>query len=181
MTRQLTIIWYLLAVLCVQAQATYTTRTGEIRFNASTPLEDINAINSEVNGIFKKDNGDIGAVLLIRDFRFRKKLMEEHFNENYIESGKFPKATFRGTLAGFRNDSILREEYPLNGVLTIREIEREISTVAAIRQRGENLVLETEFIARPEDFDIRVPRLLFKKIAQEVKVSVSMELQPSEK
>ncbi|NNF20222.1 MAG: YceI family protein [Flavobacteriaceae bacterium] len=168
-------------MLQMHAQDTYVTNSGEITFNASTPLEDINAINTAVNGIFKTDTGDIGAVLLLRDFRFRKKLMEEHFNENYVESEKYPKATFRGTLLGYSKDSIKKDKYTLDGVLTIREISREISATATVQQEDDEFSLQTEFIVRPEDFDIRVPRLLFRKIAREVKVTVDLNLEPSEK
>ena len=73
------------------------TRTGEIKFEASMPaFEEIAATNSTVSCIFDETTGDFVALALIKSFKFKAPLMEEHFNENYMESSKFPKATFKG-------------------------------------------------------------------------------------
>src|SRR4051812_12446337 len=76
----------------------YFTNSGKASFYSSAPLENIEALNSKVSSILDTDNGDIVFSMLIKDFVFEKSLMQEHFNENYLESEKYPKSTFKGRI-----------------------------------------------------------------------------------
>src|SRR6478735_335077 len=89
-----------LFTLCNSLRAqTFMTRQGQISFTSKTPLENINAVNNEVATALDLQTGDIAFAVLIRSFHFEKALMEEHFNENYMESDKMPKATFKGKIS----------------------------------------------------------------------------------
>ena len=85
----------LLSAVALQAQDRYLTRTGHIKFFSKAPLEDIEANNNKVLSIVDLSKGEVAVDLLIKAFEFEKKLMQEHFNENYLESDKYPKSTFR--------------------------------------------------------------------------------------
>ncbi|NAS11685.1 YceI family protein [Poritiphilus flavus] len=162
----------------VYTQETYKTTSGEVRFNASTPLEDIKAANREVNAILKTESGNFATVLLMKDFDFRRKLMQEHFNENYAESDRYPKSYLSGTIQNFRIAELGSEPktFQLNGKLTIHGVTRNFNSEVSLRKRSDAIDLQSEFMIQPESFDIEIPTLLFKKIAQEVMVSVNFKL-----
>lgn len=159
------------------AQTTFRTETGEIQFDASTPLEDIYAINSKVNFALTVE-GEIAVLLLVKEFDFKRKLMQEHFNENYIESDKYPKAYLTGHLDDFNPEDISEEPrtFALSGDLTLHGVTRPVDTELTINREGSFLVLQTEFVIKTEDHKIKVPRILFKKVAKEVRVRVLARL-----
>lgn len=162
------------------AQETYRTEAGKITFDASTPLEDIFAVNEKVNAALK-DDGEIAVLLLVEEFEFRRKLMQEHFNENYIESEKYPKAYFVGNIADYSPASLSGEPriFEVRGELTLHGVTRPVTAELTVRKDGEAIGIGTEFLVRTEDYKIRVPRLLFKKIAEEIRVQVSATLEKS--
>jgi hypothetical protein len=177
--KKLLLILFLLACCgLVTAQSRFRTSAGEIRFNASTPLEDIDAVNNKVNAIINAETGDFAVVLLIKDFSFRRKLMQEHFNENFMESATYPKAYYSGKITGFSAGALSAVPMKLRvaGELTIHGVSRTVETMASLSKNGDTIRMTSEFIAKPEDYKIKVPRILFNKIAEEVKVMVNLEL-----
>lgn len=174
----LTVSIICLAFGLATAQDKYRTDKGEINFNASTPLEDIRAVNNEVNAILDAYTGKFAAVMLIRDFEFKRKLMQEHFNENYMESDKFPKAYFSGTITNLDLDRMSsgEESREISGSMTIHGVERPFKARVGIKKNKDQIYLKSNFIIRPEDHNIEVPRIVFKKIAQEVDVAVLFKL-----
>ena len=160
------------------AQDRLRTNEGVITFDASSPLEDIVAVNEKVNGILDPQTGEIAVVLLIKDFKFRKKLMQEHFNENYMESERYPKAIFSGKITRFSLDGIDAEgtTFPLSGELTMHGVTQPLEDTILFKKKGKDLLCSIDFVVRTEDHKIKVPRLLFKKIAQEVNVQAKLEL-----
>jgi len=160
------------------AQSNYKTATGEIRFNASTPLEDINALNKVVNAILRSENGDFAAVLLIKDFNLKRKLMQEHFNENYMESETYPKGYFSGNIENFnlKDLSSIPKRYSITGKFTIHGVTKKLTTNIYLSKKSSGILVSSNFIVKPEDYNIEVPKLLFKKIAQEVMVDIKFHL-----
>jgi len=161
------------------AQEKYLTKKGQIDFEASVAaFEPVKAKHESVTGILNTANGEIAALALMRGFRFKVALMEEHFNENYIESNKFPKATFKGKLDGFSvaDLSDTPKEFPLNGSLTIRGKEKSIQTTAAVSVKDDVIYLKASFDTKPEDFDIAIPKVVSKKISETINVSVDLGL-----
>ena len=159
------------------AQPAYRTESGEIIFDASTPLEDIYAVNKKVNAIVK-DDGEIAVLLLVKEFDFKRKLMQEHFNENYVESDKYPKAYFVGNIESFALDSISEgpRSFELRGDLTLHGVTQAIETELSVELNGDSIELRTEFVVRTEDHKIKVPRILFKKVGEEVEVTFNARL-----
>lgn len=156
------------------------TSEGMITFDASSPLEDIVAVNNQVNGILDLQTGEIAVVLLIKDFKFRKKLMQEHFNENYMESERYPKAIFSGKISSFSLENIDNEgqAFPISGELTMHGVTQSLEDTIQLKQNGKDIMCSMNFIVRTEDHKIKVPRILFKKVAQEVNVRAELTLSP---
>lgn len=161
-------------------QERYKTTAGIVSFDASSPLEDIKAVNDRVNAILDITSGEMAVVLLIKDFEFRRKLMQEHFNENYMHSDKYPKAVFTGSLADFDLVALSSQErvFELEGEITIHGVSRPLSTNVSFRRNSNELRCTLKFIVQTEEHNIKVPRVLFKKVAREVNVNAEFLLQP---
>ena len=156
----------------------YFTRTGSTNFKASVEaFEAVEATNNSTSVVLKTDSGDIAALLLIKAFRFKVALMQEHFNENYMDSDKHPKATFRGKIDGFNlSDIDTKKEYRIKGTLTVRGIKKDIETTGTFTKSKGKLKLNTMFSVTPQDFDIKIPSIVRKKIAKSINVTLDYEL-----
>ena len=156
----------------------YFTKTGLTEFKASVEaFESVEAKNNSTSVVLKANTGDIAALLFIKAFRFKVALMEEHFNENYMDSDKHPKATFRGKIADFNFDAISENtEYTISGTLTVRGVKKEVTTVGSFSRKGEKLYLKAVFTVKPQDFDIHIPSVVRKKIAKSINITLDYEL-----
>ena len=116
--------------------------------------------------------------MLIKDFEFDRKLMQEHFNENYMESDKYPKAYFSGTIQNFTGVELNSNssEMLVEGKLTIHGVSRNISEKILIKRNGKSIAINSNFIVKSEDYQIEVPKILFQKIAREVQVAINLDL-----
>lgn len=161
------------------AQERYMTRTGHIAFHSATPVEDIEANNHKVTSVFDATSGAIEFAALIKAFEFEKALMQEHFNENYMESNTFPKATFKGTMADISGVDLKKAgSYPVtvSGNLTIHGVAKPITTQGVITVDAAGAVKATsEFIVKPEDHNIAIPGVVRKNIAETIKVTVKLD------
>ena len=104
--------------------------------------------------------------------------MKEHFNEKYMESDKFPKATFAGIMSGFDAEQTSRQNVKAAGKLTIHGVTREVEIPATITREGKGYVVHSEFIVNLEDYKITRPQLLLQNIAEQVKVTVDFTMTP---
>jgi len=162
------------------SQDRFKTTAGIVSFDASSPLEDIRAVNKKVNAILDMTSGKMAAVLLIKEFEFRRKLMQEHFNENYMHSDKYPKAVFTGSLHDYKLDVLSSEErvFELSGEITIHGVTRPLTTTVSIQRNSSDIRCALKFVVQTEEHNIKVPRVLFKKVAREVNVNAEFLLQP---
>lgn len=157
-----------------------TTHKGEIKFEASMPaFEEIAATNNTVSSILDEKTGDFVALALIKAFKFKAPLMEEHFNENYIESSKFPKSTFKGKILNFDASKLSSEKtvYDLEGDLTLHGVTKKIKTKIALVLNTGKLFVTSNFSIKPEDYNIEIPSLVKNKIAQNVKIPINFILE----
>ncbi|MCV9927882.1 YceI family protein [Flavobacterium sp. LS1R49] len=155
------------------------TRTGNIKFEASVATyEEITSENKSVSAVLEQSTGDFAALALIKGFRFKVALMEEHFNENYMESETYPKATFKGKLDGFDINKITTtpKNYTLKGDLTVHGKTKAISVIAKVYKSSNGLVINGNFDVKPVDFAIEVPSLVSKKIADKIKINYNFLL-----
>jgi polyisoprenoid-binding protein YceI len=156
------------------------TRTGEIKFEASMPaLEEVAATNKTVSCIFDQSNGDFVALALVKAFKFKAPLMEEHFNENYIESSKFPKATFKGKVLNFDASKLTSTKniYDLEGDLTMHGITKKIKTKISLSDNSGKITAISNFNVKPNDYGIEIPSLVKSKIAENVKLAINFVLE----
>lgn len=157
------------------SQSKKITKTGDIKFEASVPsFEEVKAQNKTATFLLNTENGEIAALALIKGFRFKIALMEEHFNENYIESNKYPKATFKGKIHGF-SMAILSEsnrEFIINGILELHGKSKEISIPAKIRKIENDIQLTSNFSVNADDFDIQIPKIVNNKVSKKVNISL---------
>ena len=165
--------------LSLSAQEKYYTTSGTVTFESSVPsFEQVKATNTKVTAILKND-GSIASLVLTKAFRFKIALMEEHFNENYIESEKFPKATFSGKLVAFSMDKLTNDfkTFPLKGTLTIRGISKKIEVIAEIKKIADTVSISSLFTIAPEDFGIEIPKIVRKKISKKVGILFTFKLE----
>ena len=156
------------------------TRTGEIKFEASMPaFEEIAAKNNTVSCILDESNGDFVALALVKAFKFKAPLMEEHFNENYLESSVFPKSTFKGKIIGFDSSKLSSKKniYDLEGDFTLHGVTKKIKAKITIFLNSDKVIATSDIIVKPQDYNIEIPNLVKKKIAENVKVSINFILQ----
>jgi polyisoprenoid-binding protein YceI len=157
---------------------TYFTRTGNTDFKASVEaFEPVEATNNSTTVILKTASGDFAAQLFVTAFKFKVALMQEHFNENYMDSNKFPKAIFRGKLIDFNFSKIAeKKEYLLTGSLTVRGVKKEISTKASVILVDGKINVLAKFTVAPQDFDIDIPNVVRKKIADKININLNYDL-----
>lgn len=175
-------IFILLTIININvfAQDKYITRTGTVSFEASVPaFEEVAAKNNSVTAILNADNGEFASLVLVKGFRFKNALMEEHFNENYAESDQYPKATFKGTIEKFSKDKL--EETTtcfLNGSLIFHGETKLLQEVKLNVIKEKNIItISGSFMVKASEFDIKIPKIVSNKISEEVKVSFHFELQ----
>lgn len=155
------------------------TKTGNIKFQASMPsYEEVAAESKSVSAVLDQTTGDFASLVLIKGFRFKAALMEEHFNENYMESEKFPKATFKGKIEDFDSSKITSspKNFTLKGDLTIHGKTKAVSVIVKISKVPNGVNAIGTFEAKPEDFDIEIPSLVRKKIADKIKINYNFLL-----
>lgn len=163
------------------AQDKYMTQAGYTKFFSSAPLEDIEAHNDQVQSIIDFSKQEVVVSMDMQLFEFEKSLMREHFNENYIESEKYPKAIFKGTFQGDEPiDPTQDGEYSVtvSGNLTIHGITQPISAPGTIRVKDSKVSALTKFVVRVADHDIKIPKIVFHNIAEEVEVTVDLKYNP---
>lgn len=174
----LTILVYLLFIQFNAAQNRYLTKEGRISFYSKAPIEDIEAQNNQVLSLIDLDKGEISIQLLIKSFLFEKALMREHFNENYMESHKFPKAYFKGSFELLAPLGDLGSEIELKGTLKIRNIERQVVIITKIKHSGNEVLLSGAFAVEVSDFDIKIPMSVINNIAKEVEIRFELNHKP---
>ncbi|QHL86945.1 YceI family protein [Nibribacter ruber] len=165
----------------VQAQGKYMTRTGYISFFSKAPLEDIEAHNRQVVSILDTKTGELVFSVPMKAFQFKKALMQEHFNENYVESDKYPKATFKGKILNLQEIDFGQDRLynlQLEGVLTIHGVERLLKTNATLDVKGRQLQGRANFSVTPQEFNIEIPALVREHIAKRIDISVQMLYAP---
>ena len=164
---------FIIALICsIQTHAQkFIGNNGEISFFSEAPIENITAVNNKVSAVFDLTNHDLVFQLNVEDFIFRKALMQEHFNENYLESDIYPKSFFVGKLL-----DVNEGRATVQGDLTIHGITNKIKVDGVINQNGKKVNISANFIVKLEDYDIKVPKIVMYKIAETIDIEVNIEL-----
>lgn len=169
------LLFTLLAIGFQSKAQLFTTSTGQVSFFSKTPMEDIDATNKSVSSIINTATNEVAVQMRITNFVFPNKLMQEHFNENYLESEKFPSATFKGKIKESVNLTVAGT-YPItaSGSATIHGVTRPIDLRGTIVSTGSTLTLTCQFEVKLIDYNVKIPKIVFAKIAEVIKVSSKM-------
>jgi hypothetical protein len=165
----------------VHGQSKFFTKSGKILFFSKAPLEDIEAKNKSAVCLLDTQSGTLQFSVLMKGFEFENDLMQEHFNDDYVESQKFPKAEFKGQIVN--NASINYKKsgiYPakVKGKLTIHGETKDIETSGTIAVNGENLHVTSNFPILLSDYKIKIPALVKDKLSNSIKLMVEGKLEP---
>ena len=154
----------------------YLARNAKVTFFSTAPVENIEAVNNEVTSVLNTSKGEFGFVVLIKSFKFKKALMEEHFNENYMESNTYPKANFKGTITDLSKVSFDKDgSYPIKvkGDLTIHGITKNIEAPGTITISQGKISASSKFSVRVKDYNIKIPSTVVNNIAEVLDISVN--------
>ncbi len=157
------------------------TRAGQVEFFSQTPLENIEARNKAVSAVVDAATGAVAVSLQVRDFKFERALMEAHFNENYLESDRFPKAGFRGTIQNLKaldwgQNGVY--QVTVSGNLTIHGVTQQVTAPVQLLVKDGKAAVTGTFPVRLADYNIKIPTLVAAQIAESVSVLLLIVLQP---
>ena len=170
----------MMLTMSVSAQKFFS-KDGNVAFDANSPLEKIEGKTNKGTLVIDAATGKVESAVLIKGFHFKSALMEEHFNENYLESGKFPKATFAGDIADFKNVNLSKDgSYPINikGNLTMHGVTKPVAAKGNLTVKGGTITnANAAFKVLMADFGIAIPSAVKDKIAKEAKIDINCAMQ----
>ena len=172
------VLFFLMGIACCTTGTAqkYFTKNGSISFFSTTAIEDIKADNNQVMAVINTQNGELQFSLLTKGFHFKKALMEEHFNADYMESDKFPKSTFKGSITDISKVNFTTDgTYPasVSGGLTIHGVTKNTTANGTITVKGGKIAGTSKFVVTVADFGISIPKIYRDNIAKTVEVTVS--------
>jgi hypothetical protein len=180
MKRLFFLLLFLNIIFAANAQK-FMTKNGYIGFYSKTSMEEIKADNNQVVGALDTSTGEMVFQALIKSFHFDRALMEEHFNENYMESDKFPKSVFKGKITNLSSVNFAKSgtyDVTVEGDLTIHDITNKVSIKGTIEVISGGINANSKFNIIPEDYKINIPGVVREKINKNLEVTVTMKYSP---
>ena len=174
--KKLFLLFLMIGFITTSFSQKYYTKTGIISFDAGTGLEDIKGVNKSSTAAFDIITGKIQFSTLIKGFEFSSQLMQDHFNENYMESDKFSKSTFSGEIVNIKNVNFgLNGTYPVTvkGVIEIHGIKKEITANGKFKIDHGSISCSSEFIVNMGDFGIVIPGVVSDKLSKTAKININ--------
>lgn len=170
-----------IVLFTAQAQDRYFTKTGKIDFYSKAPLEDIEAKNKTVTAVLDTKTGAMQFQVEMKGFEFEKKLMQEHFNENYVESNKYPKAEFKGSIANNAAVNYSKEgtyNVTVKGKMTIHGVTQDVEAPGTLKVDDNKIEGKSTFTIQLSDYKISIPSVVKDKISNTIKITVDTDLKP---
>ncbi len=167
--------------LIAVGQSKFFTKTGYIDFYSKSPMEDISAKNEQASSIFDAQTGKMVIAVLMKSFRFEKALMEEHFNENYVESDLYPKASFSGEITDFQNLNFVEGKpvkVTLSGQLSIHGVTRKVTEEGTITKTKDGYTADSQFYIKLDDYNVKIPSLVKDNISNNILITVKFSYLP---
>jgi hypothetical protein len=184
MKKSLFILALLTYTLYCTAQTKYLTKNGFISFYSHTPFEDIKADNNQVASILDAGTGDVIFEILMRSFKFDRALMEEHFNENYVESDKYPKAKFKGKITNLSSIDLTKDgvyNADFEGDMTIHNTTKQVKISGTFEVKDNKITGNSKFELDPKEYNIEIPGVVKTKFADKFAITVNMVYTPLKK
>jgi polyisoprenoid-binding protein YceI len=181
MKKTIIAVFVLAISITLNAQDRYFTKTGKITFFSSATLEDIEAKNKTVAAVLDTKTGQLQFSVLMKGFEFEKALMQEHFNENYVESDKYPKGEFKGAVVNNNEINYTKDgtyKAKVKGKLTIHGVTKDIETAGTIKVAGGKVEANSVFNILLSDYKIKVPSAVKDKLSNTIRVTVDCKMDP---
>lgn len=159
----------------------YFTRDGKVKFFSDASMEKIEATNKSATAVLDASTGKMEWKVLIKGFLFEKALMQEHFNENYLESSKYPSATFKGEITNLSDVNFAKDgtyAAKVKGKLNIHGVEKDVETTGTVKVSGGTVTIHSEFTVKCSDYNIKIEAGKVANIANDIKVTVNATLNP---
>ena len=171
----------LIAFSNIVSAQNYYTKNGKISFFSKTDIENIEAVNNQVVSVLNTKSGETKFSVVIKGFVFKKALMQEHFNENYMESNKFPKSSFSGTVTDINKVDFSKDgdyKVSVTGNLMIHGVTKKITTPATIAVKAGKISANTNFNILIADYGISIPKLVQGNISKSIEIKVDCNYEP---
>lgn len=156
----------------------YSLEKSKVVFFSDATIEDIRAENTKTLSIYNVETGEVAFSIPIKEFQFENATMQEHFNEKYLETEKFPKATFQGKFRSINPDVDQPQAVMATGKLTIHGVTREVEITGTIQVASQKILAKATFMVKLADYNIKIPQLLWQKIAEHVEVTAEFTYKP---
>lgn len=164
------------------AQNIQMTKTGKVSFfSRAKSIEKVEAENNEVSSILNTQTGDLVFAVLMKSFHFQLALMEEHFNENYVESTKYPKSTFKGKITNLSAVNFAKDGlYPVTveGDMMLHGVTKKVSATGSITVKAGKISASSKFTVKLKDYNISIPSLVSDKISEDIDVTLDCKYEP---
>jgi polyisoprenoid-binding protein YceI len=157
----------------------YITKTGHIKFYSEAPLEKIEAHNRAVNCALDASTGDFVFKVLLKSFEFEKALMQEHFNENYVESDKYPNAMFLGKVINIKDADFTKDgvyNIAVEGKITLHGVTQNVNQKGTFEVKKDKVLGKAKFNLTLADYKISIPGAVGNNISKTVEVTVDVTL-----
>lgn len=169
------------SVILSHAQDRFYTKTGRINFVSKAPMEDIEGKNKTVTAVLDTKSGAMQFAVQMKGFEFEKQMMQQHFNENYVESDKYPKAEFKGTIVNNKDIRYAKDgtyAATVKGKLTIHGVTKDVETKGSIKVNGGKIDASSRFNVLLSDYNIKIPSIVKDKVSNSIQVLVDCSLEP---
>jgi len=176
--RKIVVLSILLMMFGKASAQKFISEKSFIGFYSHATIEDIKADNKKAVGLFNVATNDLVFSITISEFQFAKALMQEHFNEKYMESDKYPKSTFQGKVEGYDHTQSALQNVKAVGKLSIHGVTKDVEIPGTIEKQGDKLILKSLFVVKLVDYKIEIPQLLWQNIAEQVEVTVDFIFKP---
>lgn len=163
------------------AQDKFYTKTGRVTFYSKAPMEDIEAKNRTTTAVIDSKSGAVQFAVQMKGFEFEKQLMQQHFNENYVESDKYPKSEFRGTITNNSDINYNKDgSYTarVKGKLTIHGVTRDVESTGTLKINGGKIDASSTFNVLISDYNIKIPNIVKDKVSNSIRIVVDCNLEP---
>jgi hypothetical protein len=182
MKRTVILLSFIFLFFTANAQK-FMTKTGYIGFYSHTPIEDIRAYSNQAASVLDISTGELVFQVSVKSFKFEKALMEEHFNENYMESEKFPNSTFKGKIINSSSIDFTKPgkyDVTVEGELNMHDVTNKVSVNGVIEVVSGGINAASKFNIVPEDYKINIPGIVRDNIAKTLELTVSTKYTPIE-
>ncbi len=172
---------FIASFILANGQNIHMTKAGKISFYSRSKVEKVEADNNEVSSIINTTTGEMVFAVLLKGFHFDRALMEEHFNENYVESDKFPKSTFKGKIKNIAAVNFTKDgAYPVTveGDLTLHGVTKKVSSAGSVTVKSGKINAYSKFSVKMKDFNITIPSLVADKISEDIDITVDCKYEP---